>query len=93
MNLFFFLYVYLMSIISLILIRSHLFLCLVSLEFMVLFFLFLLIYYCLHFGNSNFYLFVYVMTFYVCEGVLGLSVMVCMIRFHGNDYINSMFLW
>nr|YP_010363573.1 NADH dehydrogenase subunit 4L [Atkinsoniella xanthoabdomena]UNZ12674.1 NADH dehydrogenase subunit 4L [Atkinsoniella xanthoabdomena] len=93
MNLYFFCYLFVFSCISLIFIRKHLLLCLLSLEFMVLALLFLILIYCLMFYSSNFYLYIYMMTFYVCEGVLGLSVLVSMIRFHGNDYLNSLFLW
>nr|QKN98982.1 NADH dehydrogenase subunit 4L [Mileewa ponta] len=91
MNLFF-LFMYLISLISLILIRKHVLLCLMSLEFVVLFILMMIVTYCncLHY---SFYIFVFFMTFYVCEGVLGLSVLVCMIRYHGNDYLSSLFLW
>nr|YP_010467040.1 NADH dehydrogenase subunit 4L [Atkinsoniella zizhongi]UVF28959.1 NADH dehydrogenase subunit 4L [Atkinsoniella zizhongi] len=93
MNLIFFSYMFVFSILSLIFIRKHLLLCLLSLEFMVLSLLFLVLLYCLMFSYYNFYMYVFMMTFYVCEGVLGLSVLVSMIRFHGNDYMNSMFLW
>nr|ATC73042.1 NADH dehydrogenase subunit 4L [Graphocephala sp. EMHAU-2015-Zz052315] len=93
MNLLFFCYMFMLSIFSLIFIRKHLLLCLLSLEFMVLSLLFLILLYCLMFYYSNFYLYIFMMTFYVCEGVLGLSVLVGMIRFHGNDYMNSLVLW
>nr|YP_010610846.1 NADH dehydrogenase subunit 4L [Erragonalia choui]WAP91667.1 NADH dehydrogenase subunit 4L [Erragonalia choui] len=93
MNLFFFMHMFCFSILSLIFIRKHLLLCLLSLEFIVLSLLFLIMIYCLMFYLNNFYLYIFMMTFFVCEGVLGLSVLVSMIRFHGNDYINSLFLW
>nr|QUO99370.1 NADH dehydrogenase subunit 4L [Atkinsoniella xanthonota]QZH44563.1 NADH dehydrogenase subunit 4L [Atkinsoniella xanthonota] len=93
MNLFFFCYMFIFSIFSLIFIRKHLLLCLLSLEFMVLSLLFLILLYCLTYSYSNFYMYIFMMTFYVCEGVLGLSVLVSMIRFHGNDYLNSFSLW
>nr|ATC73055.1 NADH dehydrogenase subunit 4L [Cuerna sp. EMHAU-2015-Zz052311] len=93
MNLLFFSYMFIFSIFSLIFIRKHLLLCLLSLEFMVLSLLFLIMIYCLKYSYSNFYLYVFMMTFYVCEGVLGLGVLVSMIRFHGNDYMNSFMLW
>uniref|UniRef100_A0AB39A5C5 NADH-ubiquinone oxidoreductase chain 4L n=1 Tax=Sophonia unicolor TaxID=3237925 RepID=A0AB39A5C5_9HEMI len=92
MNLFFAFYLFFFSLISLVFIRKHLFLCLISLEFIVLLLLFLILLYCLLF-EYNFYIYVIFMTFYVCEGVLGLSVLVYMIRCYGNDYLNSMFLW
>nr|UEK24902.1 NADH dehydrogenase subunit 4L [Kolla paulula] len=93
MNLYFFIYIYVLSVFSLILFRKHLLLCLLSLEFMLLCLLFLIVLYCMFFYFTSLYIYVYIMTFYVCEGVLGLSVLVGMIRYHGNDYMNSMFLW
>nr|YP_010996501.1 NADH dehydrogenase subunit 4L [Sophonia microstaina]WPC85243.1 NADH dehydrogenase subunit 4L [Sophonia microstaina] len=92
MNSFFILYIFFMSLISLVFIRKHLFLCLISLEFIVLSLLLLILMYCMMFEYS-FYMFVLFMTFYVCEGVLGLSVLVYMIRCYGNDFLNSMILF
>nr|YP_010531290.1 NADH dehydrogenase subunit 4L [Mileewa lamellata]UXX17549.1 NADH dehydrogenase subunit 4L [Mileewa lamellata] len=91
MNLFF-LHMFVMGLISLILIRKHILLCLMSLEFIVLSILMMMMIYCNCFDYS-FYIYIFYMTFYVCEGVLGLSVLVHMIRYHGNDYLNSLFLW
>nr|QZZ18250.1 NADH dehydrogenase subunit 4L [Dikraneura zlata] len=89
---FIFVYMIIMSLISLIIIRKHILLCLISLEFIVLSLLMFILLYCLMF-NYSFYIYLMMMTFYVCEGVLGLSVLVFMIRSHGNDFLNSMFLW
>nr|YP_009917441.1 NADH dehydrogenase subunit 4L [Roxasellana stellata]QLJ57891.1 NADH dehydrogenase subunit 4L [Roxasellana stellata] len=87
-----FMYMYIMSLFSLMLIRKHIFLCLLSLEFVVVSLLLMLMYYfCLFF--SSLYIMVILMVFFVCEGVLGLSVMVSMIRCYGNDYLNSLSLW
>lgn len=33
------------------------------------------------------------MVFFVCEGVLGLRVLVRIIRFIGNDYVSSVISW
>nr|QHB74174.1 NADH dehydrogenase subunit 4L [Bolanusoides shaanxiensis] len=88
----FFLYMFFVSLLSLILIRKHILLCLMSLEFVVLFLLMLIMFFCLLFSYT-FYMYIIMMTFYVCEGVTGLSVLVYMIRSHGNDYLMSMFLW
>uniref|UniRef100_UPI003002E6C0 NADH dehydrogenase subunit 4L n=1 Tax=Sannella crucifera TaxID=3019673 RepID=UPI003002E6C0 len=85
-------YMFFMSLFSIILIRKHILLCLISLEFVVLSLLLLLLLYCLMF-DCTFYLYLIMMTFYMCEGVLGLSILVYMIRCHGNDYLMSMFLW
>nr|UFK32173.1 NADH dehydrogenase subunit 4L [Uniformus sp.] len=85
-------FVIIMCLISFLLIRKHILLCLISLEFIVLSLLFMIFMFCLMY-NYSYYLYLLMMTFYVCEGVLGLSVMVSMIRCHGNDYLGSMFLW
>nr|UGK73265.1 NADH dehydrogenase subunit 4L [Roxasellana stellata] len=87
-----FIYMYIMSLFSLMLIRKHIFLCLLSLEFVVVSLMLMLMYYfCLF--SSSLYIMVILMVFFVCEGVLGLSVMVSMIRCYGNDYLNSFSLW
>nr|YP_009531287.1 NADH dehydrogenase subunit 4L [Idiocerus laurifoliae]AXY64099.1 NADH dehydrogenase subunit 4L [Idiocerus laurifoliae] len=92
MNLIFIIYLFMFSLFSLILIRKHILLCLLSLEFIILSLLYTILIYCLMFKYSI-YLYLMFMTFYVCEGVLGLSVLVCLIRSQGNDYLNSLFLW
>nr|QZZ18317.1 NADH dehydrogenase subunit 4L [Eurhadina jarrayi] len=91
MNLFF-VYMFFMGLFCLILIRKHILLCLISLEFVVLSLLSITMLFCLMF-DYNFYFYLIIMTFYVCESVLGLSILVYMIRCHGNDYLMSMFLW
>nr|YP_010583009.1 NADH dehydrogenase subunit 4L [Yangisunda tiani]UGN61455.1 NADH dehydrogenase subunit 4L [Yangisunda tiani] len=85
-------YMFFMGLFCLILIRKHILLCLISLEFVVLSLLLVILLFCINFDYS-FYLYLFMMTFYVCEGVLGLSLIVYMIRCHGNDYLMSMFLW
>nr|YP_010478310.1 NADH dehydrogenase subunit 4L [Nesophrosyne sp. 17 GMB-2012]UVI59754.1 NADH dehydrogenase subunit 4L [Nesophrosyne sp. 17 GMB-2012] len=86
-----FIYMYIMSIFSLLVIRKHVFLCLLSLEYIVLS---LLMMYCYYFiFTSGFYMLIIMMVFFVCEGVLGLSVMVSMIRCYGNDFVMSLTSW
>ncbi|KAG8338750.1 NADH dehydrogenase subunit 4L (mitochondrion) [Homalodisca vitripennis] len=92
MNFLFFLFMFVFSLISMIYIRNHILLCLLSLEFLVLSLLCMIMLICLM-SNYTFYLYIYFMTFYVCEGVLGLSILVSLIRSHGNDYLNSIMLW
>nr|YP_009776006.1 NADH dehydrogenase subunit 4L [Mitjaevia protuberanta]YP_010117071.1 NADH dehydrogenase subunit 4L [Gunungidia aurantiifasciata]QJA16316.1 NADH dehydrogenase subunit 4L [Mitjaevia protuberanta]QPM99285.1 NADH dehydrogenase subunit 4L [Gunungidia aurantiifasciata] len=92
MSFYFSLYIFTSSILSLMIIRKHILLCLISLELIVLSLLLQILFYCLMF-NYSFYMYLFMMTFYVCEGVLGLSVLVYMIRSHGNDYINSLLTW
>nr|YP_010757396.1 NADH dehydrogenase subunit 4L [Aconurella diplachnis]WEU77739.1 NADH dehydrogenase subunit 4L [Aconurella diplachnis] len=87
-----FVYMYMCALISLLVIRNHILLCLVSLEFIVISLLLMFFYY-LTFMYSSLYSMVILMVFFVCEGVLGLSVLVGMIRCYGNDYLNSMMLW
>nr|UYX62324.1 NADH dehydrogenase subunit 4L [Orthopygia glaucinalis] len=61
---------------------------LLSLEFFVLsIFFFLMIY--LSYIENNMYMLMLFLTFSVCEGALGLSILVSMIRTHGNDYFQS----
>nr|YP_010022481.1 NADH dehydrogenase subunit 4L [Cathayia obliquella]QON98854.1 NADH dehydrogenase subunit 4L [Cathayia obliquella] len=68
--------------------RKHLLIVLLSLEFIVLsIFFFFLIY--LSMININMYMLMVFLVFSVCEGALGLSILVSMIRTHGNDYFQS----
>nr|YP_010723812.1 NADH dehydrogenase subunit 4L [Dryodurgades formosana]WDW30766.1 NADH dehydrogenase subunit 4L [Dryodurgades formosana] len=88
----FLMYLFITGLLCFIFIRNHILLCLMSLEFIVLYLLFMIFIYCLMYDYS-FYFYVLFMTFFVCEGALGLSVLVSMIRSHGNDYLNSLMLW
>nr|QYK19300.1 NADH dehydrogenase subunit 4L [Macromia amphigena] len=67
--------------------RKHLLSVLLSLEFIVLA-LFIYIGMVLFYYNMMYFL-MYFLTFGVCEGALGLGILVLMIRTHGNDYFNS----
>nr|YP_010478407.1 NADH dehydrogenase subunit 4L [Nesophrosyne maritima]UVI59851.1 NADH dehydrogenase subunit 4L [Nesophrosyne maritima] len=86
-----FVYMYIMSIFSLLLVRKHIFLCLLSLEYVVLSLLMMYTYYLSYSGG--FYMLIVVMVFFVCEGVLGLGVLVSLIRCHGNDFVMTFSLW
>lgn len=88
----FFFYGFFMRVFSLILIRKHILLCLIRLEFVVLSLLIVIYFYCLIF-NYSLYIYLIIITFFVCEGVIGLSIIVYLIRCHGNDYLNSIFIW
>nr|ASM82692.1 NADH dehydrogenase subunit 4L [Suwallia bimaculata] len=68
--------------------RKHLLLTLLSLEFMVLS-LFLVLFIFLNLMNCELFFSMVFLTFSVCEGALGLSILVSMIRTHGNDYFQS----
>nr|YP_009663925.1 NADH dehydrogenase subunit 4L [Synthesiomyia nudiseta]QCW07958.1 NADH dehydrogenase subunit 4L [Synthesiomyia nudiseta] len=68
--------------------RKHLLSMLLSLEYIVLSLFFLLYIYLNMFNFENFFSMMF-LTFSVCEGALGLSILVSMIRTHGNDYFQS----
>nr|AFK30668.1 NADH dehydrogenase subunit 4L [Drosophila albomicans] len=68
--------------------RKHLLSMLLSLEFIVLILFFMLFIY-LNLMNYENYFSMMFLTFSVCEGALGLSILVSMIRTHGNDYFQS----
>lgn len=65
--------------------RKHLLSILLSLEYIVLSLFLLLFIYLNLFNFENFFRIIF-LTFSVCEGALGLSVLVSIIRTHGNDY-------
>nr|ATN23487.1 NADH dehydrogenase subunit 4L [Bruchus sp. EMHAU-15071302] len=66
--------------------REHLLLMLLSLEFVVLSLYFLLMIY-LKLLDYEYFFSMIMLTMSVCEGVLGLSILVSMIRSHGNDNV------
>nr|YP_010946592.1 NADH dehydrogenase subunit 4L [Margattea multipunctata]WGO57310.1 NADH dehydrogenase subunit 4L [Margattea multipunctata] len=68
--------------------RKHLLITLLSLEFIVLGLYMMLYYYLLGMDYELFFSMVF-LTFSVCEGALGLSILVSMIRSYGNDYFNT----
>nr|YP_009327187.1 NADH dehydrogenase subunit 4L [Orthetrum testaceum]ANX10011.1 NADH dehydrogenase subunit 4L [Orthetrum testaceum] len=67
--------------------RKHLLSTLLSLEFIVLGLFFYMFFVLLFYFEL--YFLMYFLTFGVCEGALGLGILVSMIRSHGNDYFNS----
>lgn len=65
--------------------HKHLLIVLLRLEFIVLsLFFFLLIY--LSYIEFDIFILIVFLVFSVCEGALGLSILVSIIRTHGNDY-------
>nr|QPK42134.1 NADH dehydrogenase subunit 4L [Paragavialidium sichuanense] len=73
-------------------VRNHLLLVLLSLEYLVLGVFFYIFMYLNYYGYVESFLIIF-LVFSVCEGALGLSVLVQMIRFCGNDYVLSSFLF
>jgi NADH-ubiquinone oxidoreductase chain 4L len=61
---------------------------LLRLEFVVLSVYYVLFIYLSYLGRDYFFSIIF-LTFRVCEGVLGLSILVSLIRTHGNDYFQS----
>nr|ASY97985.1 NADH dehydrogenase subunit 4L [Taumantis sigiana] len=68
--------------------RKHLLMTLLSLEFIVLI-LFIILFNYVVLMSGELYMTMFFLSFAVCEGVLGLSILVSMIRTHGNDYFTS----
>nr|YP_009057650.1 NADH dehydrogenase subunit 4L [Myrmeleon immanis]AHY39233.1 NADH dehydrogenase subunit 4L [Myrmeleon immanis] len=68
--------------------RKHLLSMLLSLEFIVLSLFFMLIFYLMYYEFEYYFSMIF-LTFSVCEGALGLSILVSMVRTHGNDYFQS----
>nr|AOY36199.1 NADH dehydrogenase subunit 4L [Conogethes punctiferalis] len=68
--------------------HKHLLIVLLSLEFIVLsiFFFMVLLF---NYIEYDMYMLMIFLVFSVCEGALGLSILVSMIRTHGNDYFQS----
>nr|YP_010270144.1 NADH dehydrogenase subunit 4L [Karenia caelatata]UJX87003.1 NADH dehydrogenase subunit 4L [Karenia caelatata] len=68
--------------------HKHIMMSLLSLEFIILS-LFCYFSFLLSFMTSDLYMLIIFLTFSVCEGVLGLSCLVTLIRSHGNDNLMS----
>lgn len=65
--------------------RKHLLSILLRLEYIVLR-LFLYLFFYLRYIDYELYFSIIFLTFRVCEGALGISILVSIIRTHGNDY-------
>nr|YP_010535373.1 NADH dehydrogenase subunit 4L [Amblyomma hebraeum]QLD96943.1 NADH dehydrogenase subunit 4L [Amblyomma hebraeum]QLD96956.1 NADH dehydrogenase subunit 4L [Amblyomma hebraeum]UYB77934.1 NADH dehydrogenase subunit 4L [Amblyomma hebraeum] len=77
---------YTMGVISLILNRFHLMMILLSIEFMYMSMMILMLLYFSYFNILNIFVF---LTSIVCEAALGLSLLVMLNYFYGNEMINS----
>nr|YP_002727919.1 NADH dehydrogenase subunit 4L [Geocoris pallidipennis]ABZ02017.1 NADH dehydrogenase subunit 4L [Geocoris pallidipennis] len=69
--------------------RKHLLISLFSLEYMVMVLFILFFIYLMYFGFELYYSLIF-LVFTVCEGALGLGVLVNLIRSHGNDLLSSL---
>nr|UFR82977.1 NADH dehydrogenase subunit 4L [Oryctes nasicornis] len=79
---------YFMGLVSFCMKRNHLLLMLLSLEFVTLS-LYMNLYLYLMFFNYEFYFSMVFISMGVCEGALGLAILVSMVRTHSNDYFQS----
>nr|YP_010463210.1 NADH dehydrogenase subunit 4L [Capodemus sinuatus]UUJ37734.1 NADH dehydrogenase subunit 4L [Capodemus sinuatus] len=68
--------------------RKHLLITLFSLEYLVIIMFLMFFMFLLSFGFDLYYLLIF-LVFTVCEGALGLSILVNLIRSHGNDLLSS----
>nr|YP_010954806.1 NADH dehydrogenase subunit 4L [Hemisodorcus donckieri]WMW30191.1 NADH dehydrogenase subunit 4L [Hemisodorcus donckieri] len=86
-------FMYLMGLLSFCLNRKHLLLMLLSLEFVVVALFLMLVFYLISY-NWEFYFLMVFLTMSVCEGALGLSILVLLMRTYGNNYMISFnLLW
>nr|YP_009024076.1 NADH dehydrogenase subunit 4L [Mekongiella kingdoni]ADZ56309.1 NADH dehydrogenase subunit 4L [Mekongiella kingdoni] len=68
--------------------RKHLLVVLLSLEYIVLSLFMLIIIYLFSYDYDYYFPLIF-LVFSVCEGALGLSILVSMIRSYGNDFFSS----
>nr|YP_009107278.1 NADH dehydrogenase subunit 4L [Petrolisthes haswelli]CEH11281.1 NADH dehydrogenase subunit 4L [Petrolisthes haswelli] len=76
------------GIVSFVSVQKHLLNALLSLEFMMLGIFFILVLYSCGVSNELNYMFFF-LSLAACEGALGLSLLVCIVRSHGNDYFKG----
>nr|QTH79169.1 NADH dehydrogenase subunit 4L [Heptamelus sp.] len=77
------------GIFSLCINRTYILMVLLSLEFIMLSLYNMMILYLVMYEIELFFSMIF-LVFSVCEGVLGLSILVLMVRFYGNDYFKSL---
>nr|AXS66512.1 NADH dehydrogenase subunit 4L [Coleoptera sp. 27 KM-2017] len=89
----FYFFMYMMGLLMFLKKHKHFLLMLLSLEFIVLS-LYLNLFLNLNYYSFESYFMMIFLVMSVCEGVLGLSLLVGMIRTHGNDYFQMLnILW
>nr|YP_010443319.1 NADH dehydrogenase subunit 4L [Apogonia cf. basalis]UTE83847.1 NADH dehydrogenase subunit 4L [Apogonia cf. basalis] len=85
---FFSIFMYFSGLVSFCINRKHLLSMLLSLEFIVLS-LYLNLHMYLMYFNFEFYFSMIFLIMSICEGVMGLSLLVLLMRTHGNDYFQT----
>lgn len=83
-----FFFISLIRLVVLVLKSKHLLLILMRLEFLVIYIYFGLFILIVNI-NYEYYFVIIFLTIRVCEGTLGLSILVSLIRSYGNDYFQS----
>nr|QDI93800.1 NADH dehydrogenase subunit 4L [Tuxedo cruralis] len=83
-------FMFLTGILAFVSLRKHLLITLLSLEYLVLCVYLYMVYFVIYYAGDV-YIILMFLAFSVCEGVLGLSILVGLIRCHGNDQVNSLF--
>nr|YP_009443896.1 NADH dehydrogenase subunit 4L [Lachesilla anna]ATU07117.1 NADH dehydrogenase subunit 4L [Lachesilla anna] len=83
-----FLFMFLVGLYSFFMKSSFLLSMLISLEFLSVVIFVLL--YLLVWGSNESYLLMFYLTFCVCEGSFGLSILVSLVRSKGSDYLQSL---
>nr|YP_009560646.1 NADH dehydrogenase subunit 4L [Liriomyza chinensis]AWX34634.1 NADH dehydrogenase subunit 4L [Liriomyza chinensis] len=68
--------------------RKHLLSMLLTLEYIVISLFFMVFIYLMYLSFEMYFTMMF-LTFSVCEGALGLSILVSLVRTHGNDYFQS----
>lgn len=76
------------GIVSFVSVQKHLLNALLRLEFIILGIFFILVLYSCGVSNELNYIFFF-LSLAACEGALGLSLLVCIVRRHGNDYFKG----
>nr|QJS34745.1 NADH dehydrogenase subunit 4L [Lucanus chengyuani] len=91
--LYIFIFIYFMGLLSFCINRKHMLLMLLSLEFIVIS-LFFGLFSFLGLYSWEFYFVLIFLTVSVCEGVLGLALLVMLMRVYGSDYVHTFnLLW
>nr|YP_010222676.1 NADH dehydrogenase subunit 4L [Urolabida histrionica]UCC46139.1 NADH dehydrogenase subunit 4L [Urolabida histrionica] len=78
-----------MGLITFCLVHKHVLQTLLSLEFLVLGLFLMMTFMIIMLGYEVYFLLLF-LVFTVCEGALGLSILVNMVRSQGNDFLSSM---
>nr|ARH54360.1 NADH dehydrogenase subunit 4L [Dibolia rugulosa] len=86
MLMYFMFFMFFFGVMSFILNRKHLLLMLLSLEFINII-LYLSLFLFLINMNFEYYFSMVFLTMSVCEGALGLSILILLVRLYGNDYL------